>query len=124
MPIFEPDVLPEGTEAETIVRPRATPRERTRTKRQPPYAVVLHNDDINGFDYVMGVLRRVFGYGGLKAFRLTLAAHVGGRSTIWSGSLEVAELKADQVRSCGPDPEMKSHGALPLRVSIEPLDAG
>src|SRR3954454_10657259 len=107
MASMESEVLPEAAESAPVVRPKSTPREETRTKRQPPYAVVLHNDDINGFDYVVGVLRKVFNYGRLKAFWLTLAAHVGGRSTIWSGSLEVAELKADQVRSCGPDPAKK-----------------
>jgi ATP-dependent Clp protease adaptor protein ClpS len=83
--------------------------------------VVLHNDDINGFDYVIGVLRKVFRYGRMKAFWMTLRAHVSGRSVVWTGSLEVAELKADQLRSCGPDPRMKHRGALPLRASVEPL---
>lgn len=105
--------------AEPIVRPRPTPIEKL--KRQPPYAVILHNDHINGFKYVVGVLRKVFNYGRLKSFWLTFAAHVGGQSTIWSGSLEVAELKADQVHSCGPDPAKLKSGALPLRVNVEPL---
>ena len=121
MSFNEPEVLPDTADREPIVRPRAIPREVAQAERQPPYAVVLHNDDINGFEYVVGVLRKVFNYGRMKAFWLTLTAHVGGRSTIWSGSLEVAELKADQVRSCGPDPAKRSRGALPLCVSIEPL---
>jgi ATP-dependent Clp protease adaptor protein ClpS len=121
MTIAEPQVLPEKVLPAPIVRPTTTPREQTQTRRQPPYAVVLHNDDINGFDYVVGVLRKVFNYGHLKAFWLTLKAHVSGQSIVWSGSLEVAELKADQIRSCGPDPNMKSRGALPLRVRVEPL---
>jgi ATP-dependent Clp protease adaptor protein ClpS len=82
---------------------------------------VLHNDDLNGFAYVVDVLRKVFHYGRPKAFWLTLRAHLTGQSVVWSGSLEVAELKADQVRSCGPDPSARSRGALPLRVSVEPL---
>lgn len=111
--------VPSGVEGtETIVRPKTVPR----VKRQPPHAVILHNDDINGFDYVVGVLRKVFHYGRGKAFWLTLTAHFRGRSLVWSGTLEVAELKADQIRSCGPDPKMISKGALPLRVSIEPLE--
>lgn len=120
---MEAEALPGAAEPEPepIVRPKGAPRERTGAKRRPPYAVVLHNDDVNGFEYVVGVLRKVFHYGRLKAFWLTLAAHVGGRSEVWSGSLEVAELKADQVRSCGPDPARASRGALPLRVSLEPL---
>jgi ATP-dependent Clp protease adaptor protein ClpS len=96
-------------------------RSETRPKRQPPYAVILHDDPINGFGYVVGVLQKVFGYARPRAFRLTLTAHFLGRSTVWTGALEVAEFKADQLRSCGPDPEQKKNGALPLSVSIEPL---
>lgn len=96
-------------------------REQQATKRQPPYAVVLHNDNWNGFDFVIDVLCKVFHYERLKSQRLTLEAHETGRSAVWSGSLEVAELKADQIRSCGPDPRMSAAGALPLRVTIEPL---
>jgi ATP-dependent Clp protease adaptor protein ClpS len=97
------------------------PREQTQTQRQPPYAVILHNDELNGFDFVIGVLRKVFNYGRLKAFWLTFKVHCAGRGVIWSGTLEVAELKADQVRSCGPDPNGARRGALPLKVTVEPL---
>ena len=122
MVLPEPDVLPEAAASEPLVRPKRVPRRRTRAERQPPYAVVLHNDDFNGFDYVVGVLRKVLHYGLIKAFRLALVAHKEGRSIVWSGSLEVAELKADQLRSCGPDPRMRSRGAQPLSVSIERQD--
>ena len=90
---------------------RTAPREQTSTdtkaKRQPPYAVILHNDSINGFGYVVGVLQKVFGYGKPKALQLTLTAHLRGRSTVWTGALEVAEFKAEQLQACGPDPEQK-----------------
>jgi len=68
---------------------------------------------------VICVLQKVFNYDLPKAFALTREAHESGRSIVWSGSLEVAELKADQIHSCGPDPVMKTAGAGPLRVSIE-----
>jgi ATP-dependent Clp protease adaptor protein ClpS len=97
------------------------PDERTKPKRQPPYAVILHNDDVNSFGFVVGVLRKVFNYGLKEATMLTARAHFTGRSIVWSGVLEVAELRADQIRSCGPDPEAKLKGALALRVSLEPL---
>jgi ATP-dependent Clp protease adaptor protein ClpS len=116
-----PDTIPGKPVVRPAERPETTPHEQTRPRQQPPYAVVLHNDDVNGFDFVVGVLCKVFHYGALKAFWLTLKAHVTGKSVVWSGSLEVAELKAEQIRSCGPDPNMKSRGAQPLRVSVEPL---
>lgn len=102
-----PDVLPE-TDTDT------------QTRRQPPYAVILHNDDINGMDFVVAVLRKVFGYTVEKCFELMLEAHEKGRAAVWVGALEVAELKADQVRSCGADPVQKAKGAHPLGVSVEP----
>ncbi len=107
--------------AETAV-PATLPREETdtRTQRQPPYAVVLHNDDVNTMDFVILVLRKVFGYTVEKCFELMLEAHEKGRSVVWVGPLEVAELKADQIHSCGPDPSRRDAGAQPLGVTVEP----
>lgn len=102
-----PDVLPD-TDTET------------KTRRQPPYAVILHNDDINTMDFVITVLRKVFGYTVEKCVELMLQAHEQGRTAVWVGALEVAELKADQIRSCGADPTQKRRGAHPLGVSVEP----
>ena len=90
----------------------------TRTQRQPPYAVVLHNDDHNNFAFVVAVLQKVFGYAVEKCVKLMLEAHKTGRAVVWVGSLEVAELKAEQIHSCGPDPQAKK--ALPLRATVEP----
>ena len=106
-----PDVLPE-TDTDT----------ETRTRRQPPYAVVLHNDDLNGMPFVVGVLRKVFGYSVVRCVKLMLEAHMKGRCVVWVGPLEVAELKADQVRSCGPDPAAAPRGAQPLAVTVEPTE--
>ena len=91
----------------------------TRTRRQPPYAVILHNDDITGMDWVMLVLRKVYGYTVEKCYELMVEAHETGRSIVWIGSLEVAELKADQMIGCGADPSQVARGAEPLRVTVE-----
>ena len=106
--IPEPEVLPdEDTE--------------TKTRRQPPYAVIIHNDDLNSMDFVIEVLMKVFGYAVEKCYLLMIEAHEKGRSVVWVGALELAELKADQIHSCGPDPVTKAKGAQPLRVSVEPV---
>ncbi len=91
----------------------------TRTRRQPPYAVILHNDDISSMDWVMLVLRKVFGYTVEKCYELMVEAHETGRSIVWIGSLEVAELKADLMIGCGADPSTVDRGAEPLRVTVE-----
>ncbi len=104
---------------ETTTKPRTAPGTSARPKLQPPYAVVLHNDPLNGFPFVTGVLCKVFRYGSGKAFWLALKAHTAGRSIVWTGVLEVAELKAEQIHACGPDPEAPA--AKPLKVTVEPL---
>jgi len=102
-------------------RRRRKPSTNNKPKTQPPYAVILHNDDINGFEYVIGVLMKIFHYGSPKCFLLTLRAHLTGRVIIWSGPKEVAEFRCEQIRSCGPDPNKKADGAQPLCTTIEPL---
>ncbi|MDB5324986.1 MAG: clpS 2 [Phycisphaerales bacterium] len=102
------------------VRVRPTPKPLANTKKLPPYAVVLHNDSINRFEWVIGVMRTVLRCGQSRAFWLVLKTHVGGRGVVWSGSLEVAELKAEQIHAAGPDPLRIARGAKPLRVAVEP----
>jgi len=106
-------------------KPSATPEPEAEladeVKHQPPYAVILHDDPVNGFEYVVRTLIKVFKYSLDKAYVLTLTAHEEGRSCVWTSHRELAELKAEQIQSCGPDPMMKAYGAGKLRVTIEPL---
>jgi len=105
-----------------VPSPQVQPTEETALsppRLLPPYAVVLHNDDVNTMDFVVVVLRKVFGYTVEKCVELMLEAHEKGKAAVWIGALEVAELKADQIRSCGADPHVKK-GGHPLGVSVEP----
>lgn len=100
--------------------PRERPKTGTKPKQQPPYSVVLHNDSINGFGWVVGVVRKTFRYSMGKAFLITLRAHCFGRSVAWVGSLEVAEFKAQQLVGQGPDPLKAAKGGRPLKATVEP----
>ena len=116
---------PQAQQTSRVTPKRPTkPASRTQpvTRLLPPYGVILHNDPINGFGFVVDTLMKVFRYNGGKAFWLTLKAHTAGRTIVWAGNLEVAELKAEQVRACGPDPEKIGEGALPLRVTTQRLE--
>ena len=55
------------------------------------------------FEYVIETFTKVFGYPHEKSLALALQIHTAGRGVVWSGALEVAELKRDQLRSAGPD---------------------
>ena len=109
---------------ETPPKPKRRERKRpagAKPKKQPPYAVVVFNDDLHTFDYVIETFRKVFGYPTEKCLSLALDIHKAGRSIVWSGALEVAELKRDQIRSAGPDFYAKPKVDFPLNVTIEPL---
>jgi len=100
-------------------RPKVDPQGKPRLL--PPYAVIIENDDVHSFPYVIDALRRVFGYGWFKAFRLTMRAHVQGRAAVWTGPLEVAEFKRDRIRGAGPDFHARKPVHAPLGCAIEPV---
>src|SRR5687768_13896348 len=100
-------------------RPKVDPRSKPR--RLPPYVVIIENDDEHSFPYVIDALRRVFGYGWFKSFRLAMQAHVKGRAAVWTGPFETAEFKRDRIRSLGPDLQARKPVYFPLGCAIEPL---
>src|SRR5689334_1047092 len=70
-----------------------------KSKLLPPYHVILMNDDFHSFDFVVMVLRKVFGVTQEQAMQFALRAHETGRSVVWTGAKEVAELKVEQMRT-------------------------
>jgi len=108
----------------TVVRPerKPAPRQDERSDELPPHAVVVHNDDLNTFEHVARCLKKVFGYPFPTGIKYAWEIHNTGRASVWVGPLEHAELKAEQIVSCGPTPEARDRGAQPLRVSVEPVE--
>jgi ATP-dependent Clp protease adaptor protein ClpS len=108
---------------EVVVGTRSKPRERTRRRRLPPYHVILENDDHHSFEFVVDVLCKTLGCTGERALQLALVAHHNGRAVVWTGSKEVAELKADQIRTFH---EVREGGVQlgPLGCTIEPAPGG
>lgn len=88
----------------TLPRPRTRSEEETRTKRQPPYNVVLLNDDDHSYDYVIAMLQKIFGYPVEKGFLLAKEVDTAGRVILLTTTKEHAELKQEQIHAFGPDP--------------------
>ena len=99
--------------------PVADPRTDQRTKLLPPYHVLIENDDDHSQDFVVIVLRKVFGYDETKAIALMHMAEEVGEAVVWTGAKEVAEFKLDQLRTChekrGEDRDLG-----PVTCRIEP----
>ncbi len=62
-----------------------------------PWLVVVHNDPVNLMSYVTMVFRRVFGWTSEKAEQHMMEVHHKGRSVVWSGGREQAELYVQQL---------------------------
>ena len=62
-----------------------------------PWNVIVHNDPINLMSYVTLVFQRVFGYSRARAQRLMLEVHHQGRSLVWCGGREHAEMYVHQL---------------------------
>lgn len=86
------DVPHSALEMPTIEKQEATSEE-----IEMPWNVVVHNDPINLMSYVTMVFQRVFGYPRERAEKHMLEVHHNGRSILWSGMRERAELYVQQL---------------------------
>lgn len=99
---FGPGSLPGVTEeVETDVR----------TSLARPWNVIVHDDPITLMQYVVSTLQRVFGYSDAKAHELMMEVHTTGRSIVWTGAREQAEMYV-----------FKLHASL-LRATMEQVEA-
>lgn len=92
-----------------------------KTKRQPPYAVIVENDDKHTFEYVIDLLMKVFCYPAEKAIQLATEIDANGRTPVWSGSKEVAEFHCERIRSGGIDFFAQNPVTFPLGCYIEEM---
>jgi ATP-dependent Clp protease adaptor protein ClpS len=70
---------------------------------QPPFHVILLDDQDHTYDYVIEMLGRLFGYAREKAFRMAQEVDGRGCCVVFTGSLEQAEFKRDQIHAYGRD---------------------
>lgn len=77
--------------------PLPTPELQEKTATEPGWKVILWDDPVNTIDYVIHVLRKVFGYEREKATYHTMQVHEEGLSVVWKGGREQAELFVDQL---------------------------
>ena len=88
-------ILPEIRDA--LESPAITEETKTSEAIDQPWNVVVHNDPVNLMSYVTMVFQRVFGYPKEKAEMHMLEVHRKGRSILWSGVRERAELFVQQL---------------------------
>ena len=107
--------------AEIITLPEEKTDTDERTKRQPPYHVILINDDDHTYQYVIHMLQALFGHPPERGFQMAKEVDTKGRVIVDTTTLERAELKRDQIHAFGPDPLIeRCKGSM--SAEIEPAE--
>ena len=91
--------------------PETLEETKSATQIAAPWNVVVHNDPVNLMSYVTMVFQKVFGYSVDRARHHMLEVHYKGRSIVWTGDREKAELYVQQL-----------HGYL-LHATLERAEA-
>jgi ATP-dependent Clp protease adaptor protein ClpS len=66
-----------------------------------PWVVIVWNDPVNTFAYVIFVFQKLFGYSRAKASRLTNQVHFEGRAVVASGAREKCEADVARLHAYG-----------------------
>jgi len=102
---------------ETAVKPRE--REQQKPRRQPRYHVILWNDDDHTYEYVIRMMKELFGHATERGFQIAEQVDKTGRAVCLTTTREHAELKRDQIHAFGKDPLIdRCQGSM--SASIEP----
>jgi ATP-dependent Clp protease adaptor protein ClpS len=100
-----------------ITKPSILPQ----TEHEPPYHVILHDDDTHTYDYVIEMLCAVFGYDFPVAYQMACTVDEYGRVVVATCHKELAELRVEQIETYGPDPKLpESKGSM--RATMEPAE--
>jgi ATP-dependent Clp protease adaptor protein ClpS len=100
---------------------RRKERDEKKPKKQPPYHVILWNDDDHTYEYVIAMLMRLFGFPVEKGYLLAKEVDTQGRVILLTTTKEHAELKRDQIHAFGKD-ELIEDCKGSMTATIEPAE--
>ncbi len=93
----ETHAIVSATSGGAVQQPTIEQDTRAKEEIDLPWQVVVHNDPVNLMTYVTMVFQKVFGFPREKAEKHMLEVHQQGRSIVWSGVRERAELYVQQL---------------------------
>jgi len=106
--------------SEQEVATLAEPKSRPKNKKQPRYNVILWDDDDHSYDYVISMMRRLFGHTVDRGFVIARQVDASGKAICLTTTREHAELKRDQIHAFGMDRHIpRCEGSM--RATIEPV---
>ncbi|MEM6364205.1 MAG: ATP-dependent Clp protease adaptor ClpS [Planctomycetota bacterium] len=114
---------PNTAVAEPIVAPKQKRRQQTakKRKRQPPYHVILWDDADHTYEYVMLMMKRLFRMPIERGYKVAKEVDSAGRAICMTTTMELAELKRDQIHAFGRD-ELLARCKGSMSATIEPAE--
>ncbi len=102
-----------------VATPQKEDEQETRSRRQPPYHVVLWDDDQHTYAYVVRMMQRLFRATRQHGYAVAAAVDTNGKAICLTTTLEHAELKRNQILAFGAD-KMIQGSPGSMRATIEP----
>ena len=91
-------------------------------KPLPPYHVILLDDDDHSYEYVIEMLKKVFGHEERLGYTMAKEVDTKGRVIVLTTHRELAELKREQIHGYGVDVRIaRCQGSM--SAIIEPAEA-
>lgn len=66
-------------------------------------AIIIRNDNQHSIEYFAKVVHNLFHYSYVYCYWLALKASILGKTIVWIGTKELAELKVMQIENSMPD---------------------
>lgn len=120
---------PENSSEQFGVAVKAPPKDETKKKekdrgskpkKQPRYNVILWDDNDHTHEYVIVMLKTLFGHDRPRGEQLAIEVDIQGKVIVLTTTREHAELKRDQIHAFGKDDEV-ANCAGSMSATIEPV---
>ncbi len=103
----------------TTTSPGTRVIDETDEKIEPPYHLILLDDDAHTYQYVIGMLAAIFGYTRDKGFAIACVVDMQGQAIVMTGPKGELELKQEAIHAYGADPLMEN-SAGSMSAILEP----
>lgn len=80
--------------------------EDTDSEIEPPYHLILLDDNEHTYQYVVQMLGTIFGYSHEKAFAIACVVDAQGQAILMTGARDELILKQEAIHAFGADPRM------------------
>lgn len=102
-------------EMDTLILPDIVEETEVEAEEEPLYRVIIHNDDVTPFDFVIDILQKIFELKQPDAELCTVIAHTTGQAYVTTLPKSEAQKRVGKAHFAA------SLEGYPLHFTIEPI---